>query len=337
MTRRRFLGVGIGTGLFALGVGSWACSSGRGGGSPSGLQIFEQGYPRGLFFRQTEVDARGKSLSYEEWEKRYFPLNGIVGKALDEVDERVREAGNSSYFLRYKENNPGKTVLLHYHGAGRRAPNTITAGFFAGHWLHHAGTNSTRPVAASLSATVAYVAGVPVFSLGRVPAVRDDIAIVPPGDNGEPDWESAEQVKLEEIDAGNGTITVKRGAYGPEPRFYPESSHRVPESLANTAPASCGCEDRKQFPSHAGQSPRCCAFRISSYPRATSTLSRETHHEPPNRRGKTGGCVCRRGSSGILLVSRTQAAIGLSLRAQEALECRGMPSKCFKEEMMRVD
>ena len=82
--------------MFALSVGSWACSSGRGEDSPSGLEIFEQGYPRGLFFRQTEVDVRGKGLSYEEWEKRYLPLNGVVGKALDEVNERVEEAGNSS-------------------------------------------------------------------------------------------------------------------------------------------------------------------------------------------------------------------------------------------------
>src|ERR671914_454205 len=86
LTRRRFLGAsaGLGAGLFVLGLGDhiWSDRSEDThiGDSSSGLEIFRQGYPRALFFRQSEVEARGGNYSYEEWEKRYLPLGGIVGK-----------------------------------------------------------------------------------------------------------------------------------------------------------------------------------------------------------------------------------------------------------------
>src|SRR5918995_1707319 len=192
-----------------------------------------QGYPRALFFRQSEVEARGGNLSYEEWEKRYLPLGGIVGKVLDERKEQAGKYDNLPFFLWYKENNPSKLVLLHYHGAGRRATDTTTD-FFAGHWLHYKGTSLTRQVDASPSASTLYVADTSVFSLDRVEGVGDDIAIAPIGDNGKPDWTSAEQVRLEEIDAENKTITVERGAYGTEPRFFHAGSYLAAHVL--TAP-----------------------------------------------------------------------------------------------------
>lgn len=235
LTRRRFLGAGIGAGLFVLGLGGWACS-GRRGVSPSGLEIFRQGCPRALFFRQPEVEARRGNLSYEEWEKRYLPLNGIVGKVLDESSEHAGQNDTLPFFLRYKENNPSKVVLFHYHGAGRRATDTITD-FFAGHWLHYAGTNSTRQVDANSSATVLHVADTSVFSLDRVEGVGDDVAIAPVGDDGKPDWGSAEQMKLEEIDAENETITVERSAYGMEPRSFPVGSYLAAHVLTPPYPA----------------------------------------------------------------------------------------------------
>jgi len=233
LTRQRFLGAGIGAGLFVLGVGGWA-SSGRGGGAPSGLEIFEQGYPRAFFFRQPEVEARRGNISYEEWEKRYLPLNGIVGKVLDESNEHAGKYDNLPFFLRYKKNNPSKLVLLHYHGAGRRATDTASD-FFAGHWLHYEGTNLTRPADESSSATVVHVADTSVFSLERSEGASDDIVIAA-DDDGKPDWESAEQVKLEEIDAENGTITVERGAYGTEPRLFPADSYLAAHVLTPPYP-----------------------------------------------------------------------------------------------------
>lgn len=233
---------GVGAGLFTLGLGApfW---SGHEEGSLRGLEIFRQGYPRGLFFRQAEVEARRGKLSYEEWEKRYLPLNGIVGKVLDEANEYAGKYDNLTFFLRYKENNPSKAVLLHYHGAGRRATDTITD-FFAGHWLYYAGTNLTQQISASSSETILHVTDTSVFSLDRVQGVSDDIAISRVGDDGKPDWESAEQVKLEEIDAENNTITVERGAYGTEPRYFPENSYLAAHVLTAPYPSYDGTPER---------------------------------------------------------------------------------------------
>jgi len=238
-TRRRFLGAsaGIGAGLFVLSLGDLACSSSAEDtpleGSSYDLEIFRRGYPRALFFRMPEVEARRGVLSYEEWEKKFLPLNGIVGKALDESSEHEGQYDNLPFFLRYKENNPSKLVLLHYHGAGRRATDT-TAGFFAGHWLHYAGTDLVREVEADPNATVLHVADTSVFRLDRAQGVGDDVAIAPIGDDGKPDWESVEQVRLEEVDAENETITVERGAYGTEPRSFPAGSYLAAHVL--TAP-----------------------------------------------------------------------------------------------------
>src|SRR3954468_14885348 len=100
-TRRRFLSAsaGIGAGLFVLGLGGFGWSDREEDspleGSRPGLEIFQQGYPRALFFRQSEVDARtGKFSSYEEWEKRYLPLNGIVGKVLYETSKYAGKLDN---------------------------------------------------------------------------------------------------------------------------------------------------------------------------------------------------------------------------------------------------
>ncbi len=183
-----------------------------------------------------EVEARRGALSYEEWEKKFLPLNGIVGKVLDESSEHEGKYDNLPFFLRYKENNPSKLALLHYHGAGRRATDT-TAGFFAGHWLHYAGTNLVREVDADPDVTVLHVADTSVFTLDRAQGVGDDVALAPIGDDGKPDWGSVEQVRLEEIDAENETITVERGAYGTEPSSFPAGSYLAAHVLIAPYPS----------------------------------------------------------------------------------------------------
>lgn len=162
-----------------------------------------------------------------------------MGKVLDETHEHAGKYDNLPFFLRYKENNPSKLVLLHYHGAGWRATDTTT-GFFADHWLHYKGTNLSLQVDASRLETVLHVVDTSVFSLDRVEGIRDDIVIAPVDEDGEPDWESAEQMKLEEIDAENETITVERGAYRTEVRFFPAGSylaaHILPEPYPSESP-----------------------------------------------------------------------------------------------------
>jgi hypothetical protein len=73
-----------------------------------------------------------------------------------------------------------------------------------------------------------------VFSLDRAQGTGDDVAIALIGDDGKPDWKSVEQVRLEEIDAENETITVERGAYGTDLRSFPEGSYLAAHVL--TAP-----------------------------------------------------------------------------------------------------
>jgi hypothetical protein len=188
------------------------------------LEIFRGGYPWAFFFRWPEVEARRADLPYEEWEEKFLPLNGILGKVLNETNEHASEHDNLPFFVRYKENNPSKVVLLHYHGAGRRATATAED-FFAGHWLYYAGTNLTEEVDGSSSANVLSVADTSVFSLDRGTGLPDDLAIAPIREDGKPDWGYAEQIKVKDVDAEKATITVELGGYGTEPRYFPEASY----------------------------------------------------------------------------------------------------------------
>jgi hypothetical protein len=192
--------------------------------SPLDLEIFQQGYPRAFFFRQTEDDAQVSEVSFAEWEKRYLPLGGIMGKVLNEEHD-LSKKNNLDWFLQYKANNPGKVVLLHYNGKGRRPTDEATRKFFAGHWLHYRGTNLTRALSGDSSATTLHVEDPSVFRLSRYDgALRDDIAIVPMT-GGKPDWSNAEQVRLRSIDHRAKTIFVVRGAYGTRPRSFPTGSY----------------------------------------------------------------------------------------------------------------
>ena len=47
------------------------------------LQVLTGGYPHAFFFRTSEMMAASPGLSYEDWEKNFDRLMGIVGKALD--------------------------------------------------------------------------------------------------------------------------------------------------------------------------------------------------------------------------------------------------------------
>ncbi|MGH3145556.1 MAG: hypothetical protein ACRDTR_07100, partial [Rubrobacter sp.] len=100
LTRRDFLltSMGLGAGLFVLGPG------GRSSASPLQLDVFK-GYPNALFFRQPEYDFRSGEPSYEDWESRYLPLDGIVGKVLNEAHYYTGK-NNLPYFLRFKNQNP---------------------------------------------------------------------------------------------------------------------------------------------------------------------------------------------------------------------------------------
>jgi hypothetical protein len=138
----------------------------------------------------------------------------------------VRKNGLRSFFVRYKKRNPSKLVLLHYNGTGRRATDEATTRFFAGHWLYYKGTTLTQPLDARFSANVLHVEDTSVFRMKRYRnSVSDDIAIARVDSRGRPRWETAEHVRLQDIDAPNNTITVRRGMYGTPRHTFPRGAY----------------------------------------------------------------------------------------------------------------
>ncbi len=195
--------MGLGAGLLVLGPAGCASASPLDPGGPGG-------YPKALSFRQPEWDFRTGDVSYEDWESRYLPLEGIVGKVLNDA-HYYADRPNLEYFLRYKNQNPSKMVLLHYNGTGRRATDGATD-FFPGHWLYYEGTTLLGPIGPR--ATVLSVADTSVFNARRSMGIPDDIAITRVDARGRPMWGTAEHVRLERINRRDNTITVRRGLYG---------------------------------------------------------------------------------------------------------------------------
>ena len=224
LTRREFLVASAG--LLAIGLGG-SCSGAEGAESPLlDLGIFHRGYPRAFFFRKSEALAR-RGVPYPEWEETFLPLNGIIGKVLQE-EIGSKNDSNLEYFTRFKERNPEKVVLLHFNGRGRNPD--YAEGFFAGHWIYKVGTSLTRAAAENGDDIVLYVDDPTIFSteVGRYGDRGDDVGIAHVGEDGKPDWQFAEQVKLVSVDHEAGTLTVERGSYGTEPLYWPEGSYVAP-------------------------------------------------------------------------------------------------------------
>ncbi|MGH3146920.1 MAG: hypothetical protein ACRDTR_14090, partial [Rubrobacter sp.] len=160
---------------------------------------------------------------YEDWESRYLPLDGIVGKVLNEAHYYTGK-NNLPYFLRFKNQNPSKMVMLHYNGTGRRATDEATTRFYSGHFLYYEGTKLTQAIS-SRTQSVLHVADTSVFNLKRSMGLPDDIAITRVDANGKPRWETAEHVRLERINARDKTITVRRHLYGTRAKTFPRGSY----------------------------------------------------------------------------------------------------------------
>jgi hypothetical protein len=128
--------------------------------------------------------------------------------------------------VRYKDQNPSKMVLLHYNGTGRRPTDEATTRFFSGHFLYYEGTRLTQGIGRSRRDNVLQVEDTSVFSMKRYrTGVSDDIAISRIGTGGRPNWQTAEHVRLKDIDRRNNTITVQRGKYGTPRGTFPRGSY----------------------------------------------------------------------------------------------------------------
>ncbi len=199
-------------------------------------EIFAKGYPRAFFFRASEGLARSKRFPFDAWEKGLLPLNGIMGKVLNEEIPGTSDT-NVAFFTRFKANHPEKLVLLHYNGNARDprdAPGPYGSGrpgqrlrgaspeFFAGHWIYHNGCGITSDLPAEDGESVVHVEDPSLFkaNMGRYGDRNEDIGICALGPDGRPDWRIAEQLELISIDQAARTLRVKRGAFGTKPLSF---------------------------------------------------------------------------------------------------------------------
>jgi hypothetical protein len=203
-----------------------AVSGAQAASSPALPAILDAGYPRAFFFRRTEGEAAAGKLTFEQWEKRFLPLGGIMGKVLEEeVPGRSR---GQDYFVRYKKAHPEKAVLLHYNG-NARDPRDNHGRFFDGHWIYHNGCKVTKDLPARGGESVVHVEDPSLFhvNMGRYTDKNEDLAICRLGPGGKPDWGRAEQVELISIDSAKKTLRIRRGAFDTKPLAFPKGQSYI--------------------------------------------------------------------------------------------------------------
>lgn len=216
--------------LMAFAIGTLGREAGA--AEPSRLTILDNAYPRAFFFRQSEGLAASGRLSFEQWDRQFNGLMGIMGKALEE--EVPGRSTNVAFFTRFKQEHPNQVVLLHCNG-NSRDPRWESERFFAGHWLYYNGATLTADVRADESESLLRVSDASLFEVntGRYRDATDDIGLCRLGTDGKPDWTHAEQVQLLAVDRANNTLRVRRGCYGTKPLAF----------AANRAYAAAHCTE----------------------------------------------------------------------------------------------
>ena len=184
------------------------------------LEILQRGYPRAFFFRVSESMAAGGQMSFSDWEQTFLPLNGIMGKCLDE-EVPGRSETNIEFFTRYKKDHPEKVVLLHLNGNGTD-PRFEAQDYFAGHWLYYSGCTIAEDVPDEPGEATIHVEDTSLFkvNMGRYQNTNEDLGVCRLSADGKPDWSHAEQVQLLSIDPDAKTLTVRRGCFGTRPLAF---------------------------------------------------------------------------------------------------------------------
>jgi hypothetical protein len=183
------------------------------------LRLLGEDQPRAFFFRQTEGLAAQQRMPYEQWDRSFSTLMGVMGKVLDEeVPGRSRGLAT---FVRFKRDHPEQAVLLHVNG-NSRDPRYEGGRFFAGHWLYYNGATLQDNLPAVAGESTVRVSDPRLFETGggRYKNANDDIGLCELGADGRPDWSRAEQVQLLAVDRAAGTIRIRRGAFGTAPRAF---------------------------------------------------------------------------------------------------------------------
>jgi hypothetical protein len=190
-------------------------------GGYSSTIISQEIYPRVFFFRASEQPGKNPNLTYQNWEKAFERLMGIIGKVQDEEIPGLSKR-NIDFFTRFKKRHPDQIVLMHYNG-NARDPRFDSDEYFAGHWIYFNGCKITADVPARHGVIEVQVENPSLFKtgIGRYRNKNEDIGLCLLDSNGKPDWSKSEQVQLIAVDRRKNTIRIKRGCYGTKPITFP--------------------------------------------------------------------------------------------------------------------
>ena len=200
------------------------------------LSILNADYPRAFFFTTSSSKiTQYSSTAYADWEPAFNRLSGIMGLALDSAISRPLLMGVSVYFNRFKQEHPDQLVMLHFNGPSQDPCCSSAPDFSAGHWIYYAAANISSNVPAQTNDTVIYVSSTNHFEMdiGRYadwlgyPDINSDIVLYNLKEDGTPDWENCEQVKLLAVNGADRTITVQRGCYNTTPKAFTAGSARA--------------------------------------------------------------------------------------------------------------
>lgn len=208
--------------LFSARAAEPTLSSGGATATPPALgdlHVLQPAAPQAFFFRTPE-QAGVLTSPYGEWERKFRPLQGIAGKALNE-ESPSRYPYNVDFFTRFKQDHPRQLVLLHMNGNARE-PRFQPEAFFAGHWLYFNGARITADVPATEGELDLAVEDATLFLVqtGLDKKSNEDVGLCVLGPDGRPDWSRSEQVQLVAVNPGQNTIRVLRGQYGTRPRAF---------------------------------------------------------------------------------------------------------------------
>jgi hypothetical protein len=185
-------------------------------------------------------------VSFEEWEKIFVRLSGIMGKVtkdeiykvphkflrwnLNEHDDMLKDQAKE-YFVRFKKRHPEQLVLLHYNGDDRDTDDNIGK-FFGGHWIYFNGCKITKDLLADESETEIHVEDPTLFHVNtgwgkdgwgdakNIGLRNEDVGLCMLDEDGKPDWTRCEQVTLLAVDLKRKVIKVKRGCFETKPEHF---------------------------------------------------------------------------------------------------------------------
>jgi hypothetical protein len=191
-------------------------------GNTSQKEVFSQGYPKTILFRNDRI---GKS-DYGEWENLHLHYSGTIKKYLtEEVD---MDPVFAKYASRFVKTHPEKLMLVHLNGEGIANRKKAThQKFFPGHWIYEAGSLLDDDIEVSdirikvenakpfLKEAYSMHGGGKI--IGKLP---HDLILVEVDEKGNRNWNQSEYATIEEIDYAKNELIIKRGRYFSKSRSF---------------------------------------------------------------------------------------------------------------------